>query len=212
MGNVESILKRAPYVAGRARACTRKHHSSRARASDVLLHPTPRPAPTENTSHARPRTRRYIDGLIFENIDTATAKLDIEPLNGAPFMPGNNFLPIVSNVHFVNAAKQCSFDCADMNRSQCFNLTVSGRPDCVPPPSASDPPPRQTYGCKKSAMTLFGPVTFPWAVCVPLDAPVNMFPSFPNYGPTKGNFATLAECQTGCSVSLHDAPAHTRSM
>eukprot|EP00038_Savillea_parva_P011290 m.196461 g.196461 ORF g.196461 m.196461 type:complete len:490 (+) comp19815_c0_seq1:27-1496(+) len=141
----------------------------------------------------------YIDDITFENIDTATAKLDVEPLDGAPFVPGNHYLPIVSNIHFINASSSCSFDCAGMNRSKCFNLTVeASRGGCVAPPSSTDKPPPQTFGCKDSAMTLFGAVTFPWPVCVPLNAPVNLFPTFANYGPTSGQFATLAACQAAC--------------
>jgi hypothetical protein len=46
---------------------------------------------------------------------------------------------------------------------------------------------------------LFGDVEFPWGVCIPLDAPVNIRPDYPNWGPITGPFASLAACKAACA-------------
>ena len=107
---------------------------------------------------------------------------------------------LVTQVRFVNVTGHCSFDgCAHANRSQCFNLTVQDSKGCVPPASASDPLPPQMFACKRNATTMFGHVNFPWGVCIPLDAPVNMDPTYPNWGPAVGRYASLAECNMVCA-------------
>jgi hypothetical protein len=57
------------------------------------------------------------------------------------------------------------------------------------------------YGCKRNATDQFGSVfRFPWPVCIPLDAPVNVNSSWPNWGPVEGNFPSLQACKaSGCT-------------
>jgi hypothetical protein len=114
-------------------------------------------------------------------------------------MPGNDYVPLIANVHFINVSGSCGFSgCAKANQSKCFNLTVVGCPHCAAPSSASDPPPPQTFACKTTAHTLFGVVDLPWGVCIPLNAPVNLRPDYPNWGPATGNYGSLDECKTAC--------------
>lgn len=69
---------------------------------------------------------------------------------------------------------------------------------CLVPGNRADPLPPQTFGCKRTAATMFGKITLPWGVCIPLDAPVNLRSDYPNWGPTTGNFTTLASCSASC--------------
>jgi hypothetical protein len=56
----------------------------------------------------------------------------------------------------------------------------------------------ETFGCKRTANTMFGTVDLPWPVCIPLNAPVNLRPDYPNYGPASGNYSSLVECKAAC--------------
>ena len=55
--------------------------------------------------------------------------------DGVPLMPGNNYVPLISNFRFINVTGSCSFSgCKQANRSKCFNLVVEGHsPGCKPP-------------------------------------------------------------------------------
>ena len=66
--------------------------------------------------------------------------------------------------------------------------------------SGAAPLPEMRYGCKRNATDQFGSVIrFPWPVCVPLGAPVNVNRSWPNWGPVEGDFPSLLACKTsGC--------------
>ena len=128
--------------------------------------------------------------------------------------PDNRYLPKVWNVEFRDILDngKCGSCAAMANGSACPNVTFTGRTSCngrpppVPPwasaaPAAAD---RRTlamrYGCKRNATDQFGTVLrLPWPVCIPLDAPVNVNSSWPNWGPVSGNFASLDECKSsGC--------------
>ena len=137
----------------------------------------------------------YIDGLTFENIVVAGGvDLNIGS-DGEPLMRGNKFVPLISNLRFANVPRAVGNGfgaCAHANRSRCFNLTVDGKatwPEPLPP---------QTFACKRTARTMFGEVALPWPVCIPLDAPVDLVPSYPNWGPATGSFASLGECKVAC--------------
>eukprot|EP00040_Diaphanoeca_grandis_P026601 m.149349 g.149349 ORF g.149349 m.149349 type:complete len:610 (-) comp30652_c0_seq1:337-2166(-) len=140
----------------------------------------------------------YIHDLTFENINTHVG-LGMGG-DGDPLMKGNDYVPLISNLHFINISGGCSFSgCAKANRSQCFGMSVSGCGNgCVLPASASDPLPPQMFACKTTATTMFGKVVLPWGVCLPLDAPVNLRPDYPNWGPTTGNYTSLTQCQAAC--------------
>ena len=140
----------------------------------------------------------YIDDLSFINIRGNGAGLGMGH-DGVPLMHGNNYVPLISNLRFENVSR-CSFHgCNAANRSKCFNVTVvGGGAGCHTPAGASDPLPPQQFGCKRSAKTMFGEVEFPWGVCIPLDAPVNIRPDYPNWGPITGPFASLAACKAAC--------------
>jgi hypothetical protein len=63
--------------------------------------------------------------------------------------------------------------------------------------------PEMRYGCKRHATDQFGTVvTFRWPVCIPIGQhapPVNMNESWPNWGPTEGDFSSLQACKdSGC--------------
>ena len=116
--------------------------------------------------------------------------------DGAPLMPGNDYVPLVANIHFdgVKSAVGNSFGaCAQVNQSKCFNVTVDGRPT-----RWNESLPAQHFGCKRQAHSMGGVVDLPWPVCVPTDAPVNLDPSYPNWGPTTGNFLGLEACLAEC--------------
>jgi hypothetical protein len=67
--------------------------------------------------------------------------------------------------------------------------------------SSDAPTVRFRYGCKRNATDQFGTVVqFPWPVCIPLESTVNMNKSWPNWGPTEGDFPTLQDCKrSGCT-------------
>ena len=139
-----------------------------------------------------------MDGVTFENIQTRSTGLGMGS-DGVPLMPGNSYVPLISNFRFINNTGGCSFSgCAKANRSKCFNLVVQGHSSGCHPPDMTDPLPPQTFACKKTARTMFGVITLPWGVCIPLDAPVNLRPDYPNWGPATGNFTTLAACTAAC--------------
>ena len=115
--------------------------------------------------------------------------------DGHCLMPNNNYVPLVSNLLFDQVTHAADNDfgaCGQCNRSKCFNLQVDG---VAKWPEQLQP---QIFGCKKSAATMFGKVDLPWGVCIPLDAPVNLRPDYPNWGPVTGSFGSLVECQNAC--------------
>ena len=122
--------------------------------------------------------------------------------DGVPLMPGNDYVPLISNLRFTNITGGCSFSgCKAANRSKCFDLKVTNAAGAKCPSQHMDTQlPPQNFGCKKGANTLFGHVDFPWGVCIPLDAPVNLRPDYPNWGPAEGTYATLEACQAACHV------------
>jgi hypothetical protein len=139
----------------------------------------------------------YMQDVLFDNIVGNGVGMSMGS-DGSPLMPGNHYTPLIANLQFVrvpSAATNPFSACKDANRSKCFNLTVDGKatkwPELLPP---------QTFACKKTAKTMFGVVQLPWGVCLPLDAPVNMDSSYPNWGPATGNYASLADCQAACEL------------
>ena len=71
----------------------------------------------------------YLHELSFENVVTRSVSFSMGH-DGATLMPDNVYVPLVSNLHFVNvsaAAAQSFGACAAANRSKCFNVTVDGR-------------------------------------------------------------------------------------
>lgn len=149
--------------------------------------------------------------------------------DGVPLEPGNHYVPLVSGLRFVDieAKGGCSIDCKHVNGSHCYNTTSGGNvpdgctgtsgttvPMPVPVSTTTDtkittstsvpsqqPPirPQHAYACKRIAHGMFGTITLPWPVCIPLDAPVNNDPNYPNWGPVTGHYASLEECMAdGC--------------
>jgi hypothetical protein len=135
--------------------------------------------------------------------------------DGVPLMPGNNYVPLVSNLKFDNITVKgepaCVSSelamieraCMKCNTSKCYNTVFIGERSekCHPSP----PPPRhhmppQTFACKRTAKTLFGEITLPWGVCLPLDAPVNIDRNYPNWGAAKGSYASLTACKAACII------------
>jgi len=137
----------------------------------------------------------YIQDLTFQNVDAAPGIHFSMGDDGVPLMNGNHYVPLISNMHFIGVPQAVSqrFDsCTKANRSKCFNVTVDGKaiwPDILP---------AQRFSCKQNARTMFGTVALPWPVCIPLDAPVNLRPDYPNYGVAIGNYSSLAECKARC--------------
>ena len=104
-----------------------------------------------------------------------------------------SYVPLISNLLFENVSAKCRLSgCSQANRSKCFDLKVGNNP-----PTPALPLPR-FYACKTSAKTMFGQVKLPWGVCLPLDAPVNLRPNYPNYGIATGNFSSLEACLAEC--------------
>ena len=139
----------------------------------------------------------YIQDVSFINIDTVGVSFNMGS-DGKMLMKGNDYVPLISNVHFTNVSKVSDkvFNaCSSANTSKCYNMTIDGKTGRWP-----DILPSQTFGCKTSAQTMFGEVKFPWGVCIPLNAPVNLRPDYPNYGEAKGNYATLAACKKVCLI------------
>ena len=69
-------------------------------------------------------------------------------------------------------------------------------------PEQQQPQLAMHYGCKTNATDQWGTVLqLPWPVCIPLDAPVNVNSSWPNWGAVSGNFASLEACKrSGCKT------------
>lgn len=144
--------------------------------------------------HIKPSVGRggYIQDLRFLNIEAVDCSLGMGR-DGQTLMPDNKYVPLISNVIFANVSAKCRLSgCAQANRSMCFNLTVEDQA-----PTRPLPLPR-FYACKTTAKTMFGQVKLPWGVCLPMDAPVNLRPNYPNYGVARGNFSSLAECRAAC--------------
>jgi len=119
----------------------------------------------------------YLQDIRFINVETKGINLGMGG-DGEPLMPNNNYVPLMSGWTFINISSKsggCNMGgCAKGNRSQCFGTVfrdMEHMPRCKPPP-ATKPLPPQTFGCKRTANTLFGHITLPWGVCLPLDAPV----------------------------------------
>mgnify|MGYP006145172211 CR=1 FL=1 len=141
----------------------------------------------------------YIHELRFENVVTPSVSFSVGH-DGASLMPGNDYVPLVSNVHFSNvtmAAQQAFGACKMVNRSKCFNLTVDGAPHG----GWSERLPPQTFACKTWARTMWGDVKLPWGVCLPMDAPVNLQPEYSNWGEATGRYTTLEACKRECVVA-----------
>ena len=142
----------------------------------------------------------YMRDVLFENIVTRGTSINMGR-DGQTLMPANRYVPLISNFRFVNVSGGCNFGgCAGANRSKCFNLTVSapqGNSNCRSRPP-SEPLPPQRYSCKRVAHTMFGVVDLPWPVCIPLDAPVNLRPDYPNWGPVTGNYSSIEACRASC--------------
>ena len=153
----------------------------------------------ERGIHIKPSVGRggYMRDVLFENIITRRTSINMGH-DGQTLMPANNYVPLISNLRFANISGGCNFGgCASANRSQCFNLTVVGSgPHCRAPASEDLPP--QRYSCKRVAHTMFGVVDLPWPVCIPLDAPVNLRPDYPNWGPMAGNYTSIEACRAAC--------------
>jgi hypothetical protein len=146
----------------------------------------------------------YIHDLRFVNIVVESGGVSLSMgTDGVPLMPGNDYVPLISRVRFENVTGPggCAFSgCSRANRSKCFDLRVLGAHGerCVPP-TPEAPLPQQFFACKTVARGLFGgEVRLPWGVCIPLDAPVNIRPDYPNWGPATGNYSSLAACQSEC--------------
>lgn len=138
----------------------------------------------------------YIRDVLFENVSGPNGVSFSMGTDGQPLVPGNDKVPLVSNLAFRNVQGAAGYPfaaCSRANQSQCFNLTVDGR--AAHWPAAL---PSQTFACKRHAATLFGPVTLPWPVCLPWDAPVNLWPHYHNYGAAEGNYSSLQECRSHC--------------
>jgi polygalacturonase len=136
----------------------------------------------------------YIRDLHFENITLVRAGISMSVgRDGEPIEPGNDYVPLVADLSFadISGGGGCHFDCAGVNGSACHNVRFSGavgsRCKCNHCAGAL-PPPR--YACKPTAA---------WGVCLPLDAPVNNDPHYPNWGPTTGDFASLEACKAQCT-------------
>ena len=140
----------------------------------------------------------YLTDLTFSNITGPFVRFHVDDDPAAPLPDGDVFVPLVDGVAFdrTPAVPNASNfpGCLGVNGSACYHLTVDGVPLF---PRATKPP--STYACKRTANTEFdGVIQLPWPVCVPLDAPVNVYPDYPNWGPLTGHFATLAACQRAC--------------
>merc|ERR1712031_46650 len=128
--------------------------------------------------------------------------------DGIPIEPGNNYVPLVDNVRFVNISGDghCGLSCSMVNGSKCHRMSYSGplggKCTCD---HCDDVQPKPRYTCKTMAKSQFGTVKLPWGVCLPSDSPVNNDADYPNWGPTSGDFASLEECQAACSISDTDA-------
>lgn len=161
--------------------------------------------PESRSIHIKPSIGRggYITDVLFVNIVMPKGDIVFSMgTDGEPLMPDNNYVPLISNVQFVNISGPggCILDgCQHANQSQCFDLRFSGsRPAQCSPPVPSQPFGPQSFGCKRIAHGMFGTVILPWGVCVPLHAPVNLRPDYPNWGPTSGTFSSLAACKREC--------------
>ena len=79
----------------------------------------------------------YLTDLTFENIHSATGlSLNINN-DGVPLIPGNDLVPVINNLKFVNVTGGggCSMHCEGTNGSQCFHTVFEGgMPDACTPP------------------------------------------------------------------------------
>jgi hypothetical protein len=144
----------------------------------------------------------YMEDIRFENITTSSSRGVYFAMNhdGIPLLPDNHYVPLVSNIRFHQVTHLDGLrgfaHCLQANRSQCFNITADTVPKSPWPEILPLP---RFFTCKTTAHTMFqGTIRLPWPVCIPLDAPVNLRPDYPNWGPTRGNFSSLKECQSAC--------------
>ena len=149
----------------------------------------------------------YIIDVTFENIRAPSpfpkANVNVHSaLRDDPDVPGDDLVPVIGNLRFANVSgpSGCGFSfCEKANGSACYNLVVEGdRPDGCVAPDPGPPLPDMTFACKRVARTLFGEITLPWPVCVPREAPVNVYRDYPNWGPARGAYPSLGACKAAC--------------
>lgn len=149
----------------------------------------------------------YIIDVTFENIRAPSpfpkANVNVHSaLRDDPDVPGDDLVPVIGNLRFANVSgpSGCGFSfCDKANGSACYNLVVEGdRPDGCVAPDPGPPLPAMTFSCKRVARTLFGEITLPWPVCVPREAPVNVYRDYPNWGPARGAYPSLGACKAAC--------------
>jgi hypothetical protein len=144
----------------------------------------------------------YIDNIHFQNIQSSKASFVMNH-DGIPIMPNNHYVPLVSNIRFENVTHvdlQRGFaSCSSANQSKCFNLTSDSSTES---PWSELLPSTRFYTCKTAANTMMEEVIqLPWPVCLPLDSPVNLWPDYPNWGPTRGNYSSLEACWEACTFN-----------
>jgi polygalacturonase len=149
----------------------------------------------------------YIRNLTFRGIELGSAGASINlgvGHDGVPLEPGNVFVPLIEGIRFegIGGSGRCSIACAAANGSACHRMifskgSVVEKCRCDRCVGALARP--TTYACKRTAITQFGDtIRLPWGVCIPSDAPVNNDPAYPNWGPARGEYRSLAECKLGC--------------
>ncbi|KAG7357223.1 glycoside hydrolase family 28 domain containing protein [Nitzschia inconspicua] len=151
----------------------------------------------------------YIDNIMFQSIASPNKVKFYVGHDGIPLMPNNSYVPLVSNIRFENVSHVDLVHgfsaCFQANQSKCFNITSD---DGQQSPWKELLPSPRHFSCKTHAKTMYeGTITLPWPVCIPLDSPVNLRPDYPNWGPTKGIYSSLQDCQVACKLdSSHHPP------
>jgi len=153
----------------------------------------------------------YIRDMLFENI-TMTSSISLHVGGPAtPWLPGNNYVPLVDSLHFSNieGSGGCRISCSGVNGSACHRMRFSGtQGEKCKCDSCDTFEPKPRYTCKTTANTQFaGTIQLPWGVCLPSDSPVNVNSDFPNWGPTDGDFETLEACQSVCVLGHAPFPS-----
>ncbi|KAH8046623.1 glycosyl hydrolase [Aureococcus anophagefferens] len=127
--------------------------------------------------------------LAIPTEDVLVRNITCDDAGRGGFAVGSEMSGGVRNVTFRDSA----------NGSACYNLVVEGdRPDGCVAPDPGPPLPAMTFSCKRVARTLFGEITLPWPVCVPREAPVNVYRDYPNWGPARGAYPSLGACKAAC--------------
>ncbi|KAH8092128.1 glycosyl hydrolase [Aureococcus anophagefferens] len=120
----------------------------------------------------------YIIDVTFENIRAprpSEGERERPPaLRDDPDVPGDDLVPVIGNLRFANVS----------------GPTAASR-------RTGPPLPAMTFSCKRVARTLFGEITLPWPVCVPREAPVNVYRDYPNWGPAR-RLPSLGACKAAC--------------